>query len=120
MNERNACSQERDKRRVDVARQRQQALFEERAHCRPQNGEAQPSSSGSSGSICIRIAWPCVVSNRCSCCNLLMLLLHGVGPVIMLHHRGLTVALAAAAQRRTGLCMNVRNLASVTRRCGAL
>jgi len=47
-----------------------------------------------------------------------MLLLHGVGPVIMLHHRRLTVALAAAAQRRTGLCMNVRNLASVTRRYG--
>jgi hypothetical protein len=41
VNERNVCSQERDKGRVDVARQRQQALFEERAHYRPQNGEAQ-------------------------------------------------------------------------------
>jgi hypothetical protein len=41
VNERNACSQERDKGRVDTARQRQQALFEERAHCRPRDGEAQ-------------------------------------------------------------------------------
>jgi hypothetical protein len=32
VNERNACSQERDKGRVDVARHLQQALFEERAH----------------------------------------------------------------------------------------
>ncbi len=51
VNERNVCSQERDKRRVDVARQRQQALFEERAHTaaldcrlaagRTRDGEAQ-------------------------------------------------------------------------------
>ncbi len=32
MNERNVCSQERDKDRVDATRQWQQALFEERAH----------------------------------------------------------------------------------------
>ncbi len=32
VNERNVCSQERDKGRVDATRQRQQALFEERAH----------------------------------------------------------------------------------------
>ena len=32
MNERNVCSQERDKGRVDATRQRQQTLFEERAH----------------------------------------------------------------------------------------
>ncbi len=41
VNERNVCSQERDKGRIDTARQRQQALSEERAHCRPQDGEAQ-------------------------------------------------------------------------------
>ncbi len=29
---------ERDKGRVDAARQQQQELFEERAHCRPQSG----------------------------------------------------------------------------------
>jgi hypothetical protein len=32
VNERNVCSQERDKGRIDTARQRQQTLFEERAH----------------------------------------------------------------------------------------
>jgi hypothetical protein len=32
VNDRNVCSQERDKDRVDATRQRQQALFEERAH----------------------------------------------------------------------------------------
>jgi hypothetical protein len=51
VNERNVCSQERDKGRVDTARQRQQALFEERAHTaalnrrlavgRGRDGEAQ-------------------------------------------------------------------------------
>jgi hypothetical protein len=51
VNKRNVCSQERDKGRVDAARQRQQALFEERAHTaalnrrlaasRTRDGEAQ-------------------------------------------------------------------------------
>jgi hypothetical protein len=51
VNERNVCSQERDKGLFDVARQRQQALFGERAHTaalnrrlaanRARDGEAQ-------------------------------------------------------------------------------
>jgi hypothetical protein len=42
VNERNVCSQERDKGRIDTARQRQQALVEERPQCRPQEQLAPP------------------------------------------------------------------------------
>jgi hypothetical protein len=45
VNERNVCSQERDKGRVDAARHLQQVLFEERAHCRPQSARHGERSS---------------------------------------------------------------------------
>ena len=44
VNERNVCSQERDKGRVEAARQRQQALFEERAHTTASIADSLPAA----------------------------------------------------------------------------